>query len=177
MKKQVLIFAIVLFGLGANAQVGVSTASYESHSKWIYGGNAGCGFLGGDGFTVYATPSLGYKIGKGLVGGIEGKLSWQKSNYSRSSIWGVGPFLRYFIGRSFYASADFQRYFIKQKVKSTGTKFSHKESALNIGAGYLQPLGTNSYLKIGANYNVLYDKDTSVLESPFVPYIGIVFGL
>ncbi len=160
-----------------NAQIGVSSTTSEPNSKWVYGGNAGVGFAGGNDLTIYATPSLGYKISNDLIAGIDGNFSWRKSNYSKSTIFGVGPFLRYFIGRQFYASADYRHYFINQKIKNTGTSYSAKEGTLNLGAGYLQPLGSNAYLKMGANYNVLYKKDKSIMGSPFVPYIGVVFGL
>lgn len=158
-----------------NAQISMSSSKSNPNSKWVYGGSAGLGFSSGSGVTIYATPSLGYKINKDLVAGLEGELSWQKSDYSRSVIFGLGPFLRYFIGRQFYASANYRYYFINQKVGSYS--YSLNESTLNLGAGYLQPLGSNAYLKIGINYNVLYEEGKSVIGSPFVPYVGVVFGL
>ncbi len=177
MRKYVLTFAMVLFAITVNAQVGISKTASNANSKWVYGGNAGLGFINSDGFSIYATPTIGYKIDANLVGGINGNFSWRTSDYSKSTIWGIGPFLNYYVGKSFYASANFQQYFIRQKIKDTGYKTSINESALNIGGGYLQVLSANAYLKIGANYNVLYKKNKSVLGSPFVPYVGVVFGL
>ncbi len=177
MRKINFIILLCLFTITVNAQVSVSSSAPEPNSKWVYGGNAGAGFVGGNGLTIYATPSLGYKLTNDLIGGIDGNFSWRKTDYSRSIIFGAGPFLRYFIGRHFYASANYRHYFINQKIKDTGTKYSENEATLNLGAGYLQPLGANAYLKVGANYNVLYKKNKSVMGSPFVPYIGVVFGL
>ncbi len=177
MKKKILTLAAVLFAVVTNAQISLPNSSSEPNSKWVYGGNTGLGFTGGGGFTIYTTPSVGYKITNDLIGGIDGNFSWQTSNYSRSTIFGAGPFLRYFIGRQFYASANYRHYFINQKIKQTETKYTDQEATLNLGAGYLQQLGSNAYLKIGANYNVLYKKDKSMMSNPFEPYVGVVFGL
>ncbi len=165
-----------LFAMTVNAQVGISKSYSKPNSKWVYGGSGGLGFTGGSGLTIYGTANLGYKISNDLVGGIDGSLSWQKYDYSRSIISGIGPFLNYYIGRTFYTSANYRHYFISQKLNGGG-KYSLDEGALNLGAGYLQSLGANAYLRIGASYNVLYKKDKSIMRSPFTPYVGVVFGL
>ncbi len=166
--------AMLLLSVGAKAQIGVSTA-YPTNSKWIFGGTAGAGFLGGNGFSIYASPTVGYKLTNELIGGLNGSLSYRSSKSLKSTIWGAGPFLRYYFARKFYASVNYTHYFISQKQNDLKAKGN--EGALNLGAGYLQNIGGNAYLQIGASYNVLYKKDTSILGSPFVPYIGVVFGL
>ncbi len=128
------------------------------------------------GITIYGTPNVGYKITEGLVGGIEGNFSWHKAKHSSTTtILGVGPFLHYYFQRSFYATADFKQHFMS--TKGYGFNNAYKEKSLNIGAGYLQRLGSNSYVQIGGTYNVLYKKDSSIFSGAFVPHVGVVFGL
>ncbi len=177
MKKYILTLIVLLASVGAKAQISLSKTSITPISKWIFGGTAGAGLSGGDNFSIYATPTMGYKLTPNLVGGLSGSLSYQKSKYSKSTIWGLGPFLKYYIGRSFYASANYRHYFINQKIKSTGAKLEKEEGALNIGGGYIQHLGGHTFLEIGASYNLLYKEDSSILRSPFIPYVGIIIGL
>ncbi len=177
MKQFFFTIVLTLLVLTLQAQIGFSESSNIKDSKWIYGGYTGLGGIGSDGFTLYMSPHIGYKLSKSIVGGIEGSFSWHSHASGSATILGVGPFIQYYFQRSFYATVNFREYFIKSKHKATNSKESFNESALNIGAGYLQPLGANVYLQIGATYNVLYNKDKSIFSSPFVPYMGIVVGL
>jgi len=106
-----------------------------------------------------------------------GSLNWQNSSYSYSTLFGIGPFVNYYLGRNFYLGSQFQEYFINQKVKSSEEKYSSNEAALYIGGGYMQRMGNNSYLQIGGMYNVLWEQNSSIFSSGFVPNIGVVFGL
>ena len=90
---------------------------------------------------------------------------------------GVGPFANYYFGRNFYLSGMFQEYFINQKNKYENVKYDTNESALYLGAGYMQRVGQHVYMQIGGMYNVLYDENKSAFSGGFVPNIGIVYGL
>ena len=46
-----------------------------------------------------------------------------------------------------------------------------------IGAGYMQQLGANVYMRIGGSYNILYKEGKSIFGSRFIPNIGVVIGL
>ncbi len=177
MKKYILITGLLLFVISLNAQIGLSSTSSVGNSKWVYGGNIGMSgwFNTNNGVTIYGTPNIGYKIFENLVGGIEGNFSWNKAKNSSSTIFGVGPFIRFYLQRSFYATMNFRQYFITNKFGDF--KNTYKEKALNIGAGYLQKLGSNAYFQVGASYNVLYKKDKSIFSGAFVPHVGVVFGL
>ncbi len=166
--------AMLLLSVGAKAQIGMSS-SYSPYSKWVFGGTAGLGFLGSEGFSVYANPKVGYKLTDNLIGGLSGSLSYRSYEDFKSTVWGIGPFMHYYFARTFFATANYKHYFVTQK--QDGVKAKGNEAALNIGAGYLQYLGGNTYFQIGATYNVLYKKDSSILGSPFVPYVGVIFGL
>ncbi len=181
MKKISFIIAL-LFTITLKAQVGMSLPSYSnSNSKWIFGGYAGLnGLIGnGGGMTLHISPRAGYKITQDLIAGVDGTFSWNSSKYVSSTMLGIGPFVDYYFKRTFYASTNLRQYFINSKIKGVNNnhKYSNKETALNIGAGYMRRIGSNTYIQIGATYNVLYDKDKSIFSSPFVPNIGIIFGL
>ncbi len=176
--KKLSFIIILLFTISLKAQVGVSLPSH-SNSKWVFGGYAGLSGLIGNsgGMTLHISPRAGYKVTQDLIAGIDGNFSWRSSKYVSSTILGIGPFVDYYFKRSFYSSANLRQYFINSKEKNTKYKYSSKETALNIGAGYVRRIGTSAYIQIGGTYNVLYNKNKSIFGSPFVPHIGIVFGL
>ena len=165
----------MLISFSAFSQVENST----QNSKWTFGGYAGLtgGFGSNSGIAVQIAPRVGYKISENLETGLIGSLNWQNSSYSYSTLFGIGPFVNYYLGRNFYLGSQFQEYFISQKVKSSEEKYSSNESALYIGGGYMQRMGNNSYLQIGGMYNVLWKQNSSIFSSGFVPNIGVVFGL
>jgi len=90
---------------------------------------------------------------------------------------GVGPFANYYFSRSFYISGNFQQYFVDQKDKIYNEKYNKDESALYLGAGYMQSIGNRAYMQMGIMYNVLYKENSSVFSSGFIPSIGVVVGL
>lgn len=143
-------------------------------NKWTYGGYAGFG--GGSGGTsIYISPRVGYKVNPDLVLGLAGNLSWRNYNGYSSSMYGVGPYANYYMGRSFFLTGMFQQYFMT--IKDHNYKLNTQESALYLGAGYMQRLGNGVYFQVGAMYNVLYNPDKSHFSNGFIPYTGIVVGI
>lgn len=181
MNKFFISVALVLATV-AQAQIGtgVSTSQHSNDSKWTFGGGAGVSFSNGDygtGTTISLSPRVGYKVDENLeVGGI-GSFTWGNSKYFSTTMFSIGPFANYYFSRQFYVSAQFQQYFYNQKFKYSDYKYSSDESALYLGAGYLQKIGERAYLQIGAMYNVLYKEGESIFSGGFVPNVGIVFGL
>lgn len=167
----------ILSATFANAQISVRQTS--SDNKWTFGGYAGLGgaFGNGGGTSLYITPRVGYKLTDNLEAGASGNFTWNNSKHQSSTMVGIGPFLNYYFERKFYATASFQEYFINRRIKSTDKKFSSNEEALYIGGGYMQRLGQNVYMQIGARYNVLYKEKSSIFGGAFVPNVGIVYGL
>ena len=165
----------MLMSFSAFSQVENST----QNSKWTFGGYAGFtgGFCSNCSIAVQIAQRVGYKISENLETGLMGSLNWQNSSYSYSTLFGIGPFVNYYLGRNFYLGSQFQEYFIRQKIKSSEEKYSSNEAALYIGGGYMQRMGNNSYLQIGGMYNVLWKQNSSIFSSGFVPNIGVVFGL
>ncbi|MFC6266837.1 hypothetical protein [Frigoriflavimonas asaccharolytica] len=161
------------------AQIGTSTRLGGENSKWTFGGSAGLGgsFGNGGGTNIYVTPRVGYLVSENFETGLAGNLSWNNSQFVSSTIIGVGPFANYYFARTAYISTQFQQYFISSKDKFSNNKYSTEESALYLGGGYMQSLGNGIYMQIGAQYNVLYDAQTSIFNGGFVPNVGIVVGL
>ena len=148
----------------------------NSHpNRWTYGGNIGLSYTYGLGVDI--SPRVGYKLTDDLELAAIVNGSLQHSEYYRSLSVSVGPALSYYIGRAAYVSTSYQHYFISQKHKTTDIKYNTEEDALYIGGGYMQNIGGNVYVQIGASYNVLYKKDKSIFSTGFIPNVGIVIGL
>lgn len=178
--RKLILFSVLISSFTLNAQTGTSTSIGGENSKWTFGGSAGIGgsFGGGNsGTSISVSPRVGYQLTDDLEGGIAGNFGWTNSKYYSSSTVGVGPFLNYYFSRNFYLSGMFQEYFFNQKDKFTQLKYSGDEAALYFGGGYMQRIGNNAYMQIGAMYNVLYNKDKSVFGSGLIPSVGVVFGL
>ncbi|MCJ8152834.1 hypothetical protein MKJ01_03530 [Chryseobacterium sp. SSA4.19] len=151
--------------------------SGENSNRWTFGGGIGFGFGSNNYFNLSAVPRVGYMLTNDLEGGILGSVSWQKSNAYSSTMFGVGPFLNYYIARTFFVSANYQHYFINYKDKIYDVKANTNEDALYLGGGYMQRIGNNSFLQLGLMYNVLWKENSSVFSSGLVPNIGFVVGL
>lgn len=175
MKKLIIPLFLMISG-SMFSQVAIG-ASPENSNRWTFGGGIGFGFGSNSYFNLSAAPRVGYRLTEDLEGGVLGSISWQKSNAYSSTMLGVGPFLNYYIARTFFISANYQHYFINYKDKIYDFKANTNEDALYLGGGYMQRIGTNSYMQIGAMYNVLWKENESVFSSGFVPSVGFVVGL
>lgn len=175
MKKVIISLFITISGL-LFSQIAVGT-SPENNNRWTFGGGIGVGFGSNSAFYLQASPRVGYKITNDLEGGIVGSVSWQTSDFYRSTMFGAGPFVNYYFARSFYAGANFQHYFINYKDKYYDYKMNEEESALYLGGGYMQRIGNNSFMQIGLMYNVLWKENSSIFSSGLIPNIGFVVGL
>ena len=175
MKKFIIPMMLVISG-SLFSQVSIGTGS-QQNNRWTFGGGIGVGFGSNSAFYLQASPRVGYKITDDLEGGVVGSVSWQTSDYYKSTMFGVGPFVNYYIARSFYVGANLQQYFINYKDKFYDYKVNEQETALYLGGGYMQRIGGNSFMQLGLMYNVLWKENSSVFSSGLVPNIGFVVGL
>jgi len=173
--KKLLLGLLINSSLMVSAQV--STSMGSANNNWVFGGSAGLHFGSYESFGISVSPRVGYRITPDLVLGLGAGYTYQGNKYYSNSMFDIGPFANYYIGRNFYLSADFKEYFMSLKNKESSEKFNHEESALYLGAGYMQQIGNRAFLQIGASYNVLYKKNESYFSNGFVPNIGVVFGL
>ncbi|MBS1571226.1 MAG: hypothetical protein JST62_02365 [Bacteroidetes bacterium] len=172
--KKLIILLFLNFTIAAYAQI--SVGGNATSSAWTYGGYAGIG-AGSGGTSIYITPRIGYKLVENFEMGMAGNFTWSNSSYHNSTMIGVGPFANYYLARTAYISGMFQEYFINYNNKTNNQNSSNNEAVLYLGGGYMQQLGNNAYMQIGAMYNVLYNPDKSVFSTGFIPQVGIVFGL
>lgn len=175
MKKISILLLLLLFGI-SYAQVSISAPSV-SENKWTFGGGLGVSFGSNKSFGFEVSPRVGYRFTNDLEGGVMGSVNWQSSDYYKSTMVGVGPFINYYFARSFYVSGSVQHYFINYKDKFYDYKATAEETALYLGGGYMQKIGNNSYLQLGVMYNVLYKENNSIFSGGLVPNIGFVVGL
>jgi len=175
MKK--LIIPLFLLVSGALfSQISVN-APQQSANRWTFGGGIGLGFGSNSTFNLSASPRAGYMLTNDLEGGIAGTVSWQTSDFYRSTMFGVGPFVNYYIARTFYLGANYQHYFINYKDKYYDYRMNTEENALYLGGGYMQRIGNNSFMQLGLMYNVLWKENSSIFSSGLIPNIGFVVGL
>lgn len=175
MKK--IIISLMLTASGSVfSQVSVGTAA-QDNNRWTFGGGIGLGFGSNSSFYLQASPRVGYRLTDDLEGGVVGSVSWQTSDFYRSTMFGVGPFLNYYFARSFYVGANMQHYFIDYKDKYYDYKYNREETALYLGGGYMQRIGNHSFMQLGLMYNVLWKQNSSVFSNGLVPNIGFVVGL
>ncbi|MDR6544753.1 hypothetical protein J2810_000793 [Chryseobacterium rhizosphaerae] len=175
MKKFIIPLMLICSG-SVFSQISVGAPTQETN-RWTFGGGIGVGFGSNSSFYLQASPRVGYRLTEDLEGGVVGSVSWQTSDYYKSTMFGVGPFVNYYFARSFYLGANFQHYFINYKDKYYDYKYNEEENALYLGGGYMQRIGNNSFMQIGLMYNVLYKENSSVFSSGLIPNIGFVVGL
>lgn len=174
--KKIIIPLMLIFSGSVFSQVAISTDS-QNNNRWTFGGGIGLGFGSNSAFYLQASPRVGYRLTDDLEAGVVGSVSWQTSNYYKSTMFGVGPFANYYFARSFYVGANLQHYFINYKDKFYDYKVNNEETALYLGGGYMQRIGGNSFMQLGLMYNVLWKENSSVFSSGLVPNIGFVVGL
>lgn len=180
--RKLSVLSLLAFSAFSYAQFGVGTSVNNSteKSRWTVGGGANVGFSGGSygsGISLGITPRVGYMLTDQLETGVAAGITWTNNEYFRSTMFGVGPFANYYIAQNFFLNALYQHYFFNQKDKFYRRDYSADEPALYLGGGYLQRIGGHTFVQIGAMYNVLYRRDSSVFGGGFIPNIGIVTRL
>lgn len=174
--KKIALLVLLSFSSTVFSQIAVGTPTSETN-RWTFGGGIGLGFGSNSMFNLQASPRVGYRLTDDLEAGVTGTVMWQTSDFYKSTMFGVGPFVNYYFARSFYVSGNLQHFFINYKDKYYDFKSSDEETALYLGGGYLQRIGNNSFLQLGLMYNVLYKENNSIFASGLVPNIGFVVGL
>jgi hypothetical protein len=174
--KKIIIPIMLMISGSVFSQITTSSPVAETN-RWTFGGGIGLGFGSNSSFYLQASPRVGYRLTDDLEAGVVGSVSWQTSDYYKSTMFGVGPFANYYFARSFYVGANLQQYFINYKDKFYDYKVNEQETALYLGGGYMQRIGGNSFMQLGVMYNVLWKENSSVFSSGLVPSIGFVVGL
>lgn len=175
MKKLFISSFILISGL-LFSQVAVGKPAAETN-KWTFGGGLGVGFGSNSYFNLQVAPRVGYRLTNDLEAGLIGSVSWQTSDFYKSTMFGFGPFVNYYFARSFFVSGNLQHFFVNYEDKFYDFKNNQQETALYLGGGYMQQIGNNSFMQIGLMYNVLYKENSSVFSGGLIPSVGFVVGL
>ena len=175
MKKLFISSVILISGLSLS-QVAVGTPTAEPN-KWTFGGGLGVGFGSNSQFNLQVAPRVGYRLTNDLEAGLIGSVSWQTSDFYKSTMFGFGPFVNYYFAQSFFVSGNLQHFFINYEDKYYNFENNQQETALYLGGGYMQQIGNNSFMQIGLMYNVLYKENSSVFSGGLIPSVGFVVGL
>lgn len=174
--KKLFISLFILISAVSFSQVAIGTPTAETN-KWTFGGGLGVGFGSNSYFNLQVAPRVGYRLTNDLEAGLIGSVSWQTSDFYKSTMFGFGPFVNYYFARSFFVSSNLQHFFINYEDKLYDYKNDQQETALYLGGGYMQQIGNNSFMQIGLMYNVLYKENSSVFSGGLIPSVGFVVGL
>lgn len=174
--KKIAFLVLLSFSATAFSQIAVGTPTSETN-RWTFGGGLGVGFGSNSYFNLQVAPRVGYRLTNDLEAGVIGSVSWQTSDFYKSTMFGAGPFVNYYFARSFFVSGNLQHFFVNYQDKFYDFKSNQQETALYLGGGYMQQIGNNSFLQLGLMYNVLYKENSSIFSGGLIPTVGFVVGL
>jgi outer membrane protein W len=148
MKKIVLcLMAVIAMSITVNAQT--------DKGDWMVGGDIGINTTKGN--SEFALqPMAGYFFAKNFVAGSEFSLIFKKEEAKKTSIFGVGPFARYYFDLK---SSDFKPFlhadfnFSTETDKENSNKNSTTITSFFIGAGGAYFINPNVALEAVAGYN------------------------
>lgn len=144
-------------------------------SKVQFGGNIGLGFSDG-GFNAVLAPAAIYNfnkefaLGTGLNFGYSTDRNRAEDKKIRSINYGISILSLYNPIPNLQLSAEFEEMGISQTIEISDEKFTddYWYPALFIGAGY-----RINGMVFGLRYDVLYDKDQSIYNSAYAPFVRI----
>lgn len=167
--KPKFIYYLIFFVL-----IHFSATAQLRNQGWIVGGDFGFSSANNTTFIGVA-PEVGYLFDSNVeLGGSVGYTLITSGSIKRH-LWNFGPYVNYFISDSFFLRGRYQHL----RGKETGTSntdFRITESSLWLGGGY-QTINNGLFYRVGILYNTLYDENTSIYNSPFLPYASLGFQL
>jgi hypothetical protein len=164
----------LLFTTIAFAQKG--ELAIDKESNWqdrIYFGG-GMGLSGGSGYTMISlSPIVGYMISDRLSGGIGATYQYYKFDDFSDNRWGGQVFLRMNVINPIFLYGSYE--FINYSTGPTLDGPRETVSRLPLGVGISQPIGRRSSINMIAAYDVLWDDQLRVYNSPWV--FSVFFSL
>lgn len=165
-------FSLCFFALFSFAQ---NPTHYKSDfwSQIEYGGGIGLNFGNGF-FSGSLAPNALYRFNPYVATGIGANFSYssQKDVFKSTVLGGsiIGLFNPY---REIQISTEFEQLHVSRKFDDnfvTNLDENYWYPALFLGAGY-----TNGNVTIGIRYDVLYDKDKSIYNEAWMPFVRFSF--
>ncbi len=148
----------------------VSKKDSTLKNKLKFGLGVGVNFVGGTNLSL--SPNLTYLLTKNfsIGGGLQFNYAGLK-DIQKTTTYGANALIYYTPVRQLLTTLEFSELHVSRNSLITNTKSEFWESALFIGAG----IQITAKISLGAKYNVLYNKNTSVYSRPIVPFINIGF--
>lgn len=171
------LFLLGFIGTVSGQDEGNSLKGVPASERVIFGGGMGLGF-GSDQDYVMLSPSIGYLLTKKFMGGVNLTYQYTKIKYFTPSqtfnSFGGGPFLRYMVYRGIFLHAEYE--YLNYEYYDTRRGYN----SMNLGGGFIQPVGGNAAFYLLALYNVMYDTPAPgeyvPYSSPWVIRAGISLG-
>ncbi|SZD73160.1 Uncharacterised protein [Candidatus Ornithobacterium hominis] len=177
-QKRSLFIYFLFLAIGLSVQAQATQAETPPKSAWRLGGNIGLNFGNNSYFSFGISPNLGYQVSPKLLLGTSLGYAYQKSNYFKNNLFSGGPFLNYSLLQNIFTHAHLEYFNGTRKFYMDGLnekKVSDEEAALWLGGGY-RTNGRVGY-QIGLMYNVLYNENKSIFNSPFNTFSGVIIAL
>jgi hypothetical protein len=145
MKKNVLSAMFLLM-------VSLAIKAQTEKGSWLVGGNIGLNTAKNK-TEVALMPMAGYFFTKNFVAGANTKLSYTKDVENKTTILGVGPFARYYLGTmNIRPFADAELIFESNKVKTPNTSSTLNSRSFFLGAGLAAFINRNVAVEGLAGY-------------------------
>ncbi len=162
---------VLVFSVGILSAQNVNLPKEKVANPWRFGGSFGFG-MHGKATQIQIAPSVGYMFTQKIeVGGSLG-YTYYKYHDTKSNIFSTGIFTNYQVIPQAFARINYEHHMGKQKYQDTSTSFN--ENSLWIGGGY-HSTGRVGF-QAGMMYNLLFDKDKSIYNSPWRPFVGVSFS-
>ena len=174
--KSFFTILILGFSIASFAQMRTSAPLPTKSNFWKnvqFGGGFGLGI--GSGFTdINLAPSAIYNFNEYFSTGIglQGSYVALKNNYT-SAIYGASLISLFNPIDAVQLSAELEQVRVNRTIEQVGgnnLKDNFWNTGLFVGAGY-----RSGNVTLGARYNVLYNKNSFVYSSAFMPFIRVFF--
>lgn len=165
-----------------------SVKSQINKNNWMFGGNGRISFQNETlnsskvkGFNIELFPSAGYFFVDKFSGGVRGKLAFDKVEFngitSKTTIFGIGPFLRYY----FLSSENRVNLFAESAYQylhySGNSGTSNSANSFTFSAGPVIYFNTSVGIEFTANYELNKNKITATSSKTFFLSIGFQIHL
>ena len=164
------------FGLNLNRNILLNKPAFccpkdGKSNPWQFYGGFGLGWTNNE-FYADIKPGILYRLApKFRIGGnLQFTYLSRKSfgTTSRYYIYGYDLLALFLPVSQMELSADYQHSFVSQNI--SGNQLSRQVKAFFVGAAY-----RTRHVAIGMKYDLLYDENNSLYNSPFIPFVRIYF--
>ncbi len=136
--------------------------------KVRFGGGVGLNF--GNNFTAFAlTPTAIYSFNEQFSLGAGIGYRYTKNNDFKNNVYSVSTLGLYNPISQLQLSSEFEYLFVNQKLDAFSSTYNYP--ALYLGIAYR----IGRFSSIGISYDVLYDENKSIFQSPINPIIRVFF--